>query len=403
MLAASTPVSALARPSPSSPNLARPVIHVDENTVSTLQNPTSAIREILPNKTLPDPPLVTHVVIDGEDIEIHALNPDLVAKILPFLKDYICQSDDAVLFPEMCHDALLVAVPSDGYSNSTEHKHHARHASSDKTTTSTGIHNGHGPPINHVVTVTRKSTMTTQCPSTTTTTTTIIPVKQSTITDIMADRSIDARMVLPSPSNQHQPMGGNATLTTSPHGWSGPSWTSTPDASVTPTETTTIGPLYIPRSKVTDTTTTHHGGHNSNRATSHDYKAYSNSPPGGCLDLPSTFSTCTVTVWPNTTTLTASNKPSAIAKYSSGNRPIVSANGTLSQYPDMDERQEVVSGWERLKWAMLRYLSVPEEGLSAGLKFWRDQMIEKVNQMDAVMATFKKGMGWYEDRETRSS
>lgn len=378
LLAASPLATVLARPSPPVLHLANPTIYAGDNNISTLYDRSTVTRDILPTKTLPDPPFVTHVVIDGEDIEIHARNKDHAIQIIPLLKDYICHSDDALLFPKLCQDGIPHDIP--GGVDPTEQKHDVTHAPYSNTTTTGGIHHSDVPLISPIV-----------------------PVMNAT-TAKQAPRvaGVDARQSLPSASNPHKPGNGdreNATLMTSRGSLSGPS--STPTSEDCPnkaTVTTTIHPVHDPSSKGRNTTTAHNGSHNTARVVaSHGYNTHSISPSGS-PDLPSTFSTRTATIWPNASASAASDKHS--------NRRLEVVNNdteTSDQHWAVDDRQEMINGWEQLKKATWSQFKNYEDATLTRLKSTKSMVIDAVKEIDNVIATFSMLMGRDGDRETRSS
>ncbi|KUI63558.1 hypothetical protein VM1G_11993 [Cytospora mali] len=115
-------VTVSARPSPTL-HPARHIVHVGEHRITALHEHITTVREDSPTTTLPDLPFSTHIIIDGEDIDIHAPNKDLIAQVVPNLKSYLCNSDDASLFPILCHIENPHALANDGYT--TEHGYHA--------------------------------------------------------------------------------------------------------------------------------------------------------------------------------------------------------------------------------------------------------------------------------------
>lgn len=372
LLVVSSLAIVLAEPSPPVLHLAKPTIYVDENDIFTLYNRNTVPRDISPTKTLPEPPFVTHVVIDGENIEIHAQNKELATQIIPILKDYICHSDDAVLFPKLCQDGIPHTIPGDGYS--TEHIPHVKYASDENTTTARGLHNGDGSSSS-----------------------TIVPVMDTTTaTQPPRVAGVEERKSLPSASNPHKPGGGggeNGTLTTSPGSSSGHSSTSTSvECPHKVTVTTTIDPVYSRSSKGTKTMTTSHG-----------FNAYHNLPIGS-LDLPSTFSTYTVTIRSNASTSTASVKHSTVEAYLPGNRRLeVSNNDTSGQHSDFGGRQGIINGWEQLKKATWEQFRAYEDAMLMRLKSSKAMVIDAVKEIDNVIATFSTMMSRDGDRETQSS
>ncbi|KUI54611.1 hypothetical protein VP1G_10670 [Cytospora mali] len=113
---------------------ARHIVHVDEHRITALHDHITTAREDSPTKTLPDLPFSTHIIIDGEDIDIQAPNKDLIAQVVPNLKAYLCNSDDAILFPILCQTDNPHALANEGYT--TEHGYHAvTYAQDDKTGT----------------------------------------------------------------------------------------------------------------------------------------------------------------------------------------------------------------------------------------------------------------------------
>lgn len=386
LLAASSLATVLARPSPPVLHLAKPTIYAGENDISTFYDRITVTRDISPSKTLPDPPFVTHVVIDGEDIEIHARNKDLAIQIIPLLKDYICHSDDAVLFPKLCQDGIPHDIPGDV--DPTEQKHHATYAPDNNTTTTGGLHHNDVPLLSPTVPV----------------------MDASTATQAPRVAGVDARKSLPSASNPHEPGDGdreNATRMTSRGSLSGPS--STPTSEDCPnkvTVTTTIHPVHTPSSKGRNATMDQSGSHNSGRVVAnHGYNAYSNSPSGS-LDLPSTFSTRTVIIWPNSSASAASDKQSTIEAYKPDNRRLEVLNNdtdTSGEHSAVDDRQEIINGWEQLKKATWRQFQNYEDFTLIKLKSSKSMVIDAVKEIDNVIATFNTLMSRDGDRETRSS
>lgn len=378
LLVASSLATVLARPSPPVLHLARPTIYADENGISTLYDRIPVTRDISPTKTLPDPPFVTHVVIDGEDIEIHARNKDLAIQIIPLLKDYVCHSDDAALFPKLCQDGIPHDIPGDA--DPTEQKYHVAHAPYSNTTTTGGMHHSDVPLLSPIVPV-MDATTATQAPRV---------------------AGVDARKSLPSASNDHEPGDrdrGNATLMTSRGSLSGPSATATLEGYPNKmTVTTTFHPIHPPSSKGRNTTTAHNGSHNTARVVaSHGYNTYPISPSGS-PGLPYTFSTHTVTILPNASASAASDR------HSNGRLEAVNNDTeTSDQHSAVDDRQEIINGWEQLKKATWSQFKNYEDATLVRLKSTKSMVIDAVKEIDNVIAAFSTLMGRDGDRETRSS